>query len=187
MILRLSWRTRGRSRTHSRTHSQSHSRSCSRSRSRSCSRACSQSHSRSGSQSRQPQSPDGPPPGRRVTFREHVAEPNSEGNVEDHMVEPSVSDVETWLEWQAKQLGTPAWWPELKAIPGVKDQWKVAHKIWASFYIPKVRMRTFLGQEYTMPPAPKCLSRNTFLLDELSYQDIQQQPTLLRVAYARGL
>ena len=38
-----------------------------------------------------------------------------------------------------------------------------------------------------MPPASKCLSRNTFLPDELSYQDAQQQMTLLMVAYARGL
>ena len=48
-------------------------------------------------------------------------------------------------------------------------------------------MRASLGQEYTMPPAPKCLSRNTFLLDELSYQDVWQQLTLLMVTYARGL
>ena len=38
-----------------------------------------------------------------------------------------------------------------------------------------------------MPPAHKCLSRNTFLLDELSYQDVLPQLTLLTVAYARGL
>ena len=48
-------------------------------------------------------------------------------------------------------------------------------------------MRSFLEKEYTMPPAPKCLSRNAFLLDELSCQDICQQLTLLTVAYARGL
>ena len=48
-------------------------------------------------------------------------------------------------------------------------------------------MRAFLEQEYTVPPVPKCLNINAFLLDELSYQDIQQQPTLLTVAYARGL
>ena len=48
-------------------------------------------------------------------------------------------------------------------------------------------MRAFLEQEYTVPPTPKCLNRNTFLLDELSYQDIWQQLTLLMVAYARGL
>ena len=54
-------------------------------------------------------------------FREPIAEPSSGRNVEDHMMEPPVSNVETWLEWQVKQLGTPAWWPDLKAIPGVKN------------------------------------------------------------------
>ena len=185
--LNLSWRNKGRSWTCSQTCSQSYSRSHSRSWSRSCSRAHSQSRPWGGSQDRQPRSPDGPVPQRRVTFKEPVEEPNSEGSVEDHLSEPSVSDVETWLEWQAEQLGTPTWWPELKAILGVTDPQKLACKILSSFYIPEVRMRVSLGQEYTMPPAPKCLSRNTFLPDELSYQDVWQQPTLLMVAYARGL
>ena len=98
-----------------------------------------------------------------------------------------VSDMETWLEWQVKQLGTQAWLPELKAILGVKDLSKLACKIRASFYISKVRMRDSPKQQYTAPPAPKCLSRNTFIPDGLSYKDIHQQPTLLTVAYARGL
>ena len=54
------------------------------------------------------------------------------------MIEPPVSNVETWVEWQAEQLSTPAWWPDLKAIPGVKDLQKLACKIRASFYIPKL-------------------------------------------------
>ena len=113
--------------------------------------------------------------------------PNFEGSVEDYSSEPSVSDVEIWLEWQVKQLGTPGWWSELKAIPGVEDPRELAHKIWASFYIPEVKIRAFLEQEYTVPPTPKCLNRNAFLLDELSYQDIWQQQTLLMIAYTRGL
>ena len=48
-------------------------------------------------------------------------------------------------------------------------------------------MRAILGQEYTVPSNPKCLNRNTVLLDDLLYQDIHQQPVLLMVAYARGL
>ena len=48
-------------------------------------------------------------------------------------------------------------------------------------------MRASPKQKYTILPAPKCLSRNTFILDELSYQDVHQQPTLLMVAYTRGL
>ena len=48
-------------------------------------------------------------------------------------------------------------------------------------------MRAFPEQEYTVPPTPKCLDRNAFLPDELSYQDIWQQPVLLMITYARGL
>ena len=48
-------------------------------------------------------------------------------------------------------------------------------------------MRASPDQQYTMPPAPKCLSRNAFILDELSYQDMHQQPTILMITYARGL
>ena len=106
-----------------------------------------------------------------MTFREPVVELNSKGNVENHPPEPSVSDVETWLEWQAQHFGTPAWWSELKAILGAEDLQKLACKIRASFYILKVRMRTFLEQEYTVALALKCLNRNAFLLDELSYQE----------------
>ena len=69
----------------------------------------------------------------------------------------------------------PAWWSELKAIPEVKDLQKLTCKIQPSFYTPKVRMRASLEQGYTVPPAPKCLNRNAFLLDELSYQDVWQQ------------
>ena len=36
------------------------------------------------------------------------------------MAEPSVQHRDM-ADWQAKQLGTPAWWPELKAILRVKD------------------------------------------------------------------
>ena len=97
-IERLSRRTRGRSWTRSQTHSQRCSRSCSRSRSRCHSRAHSQSHPQSGSQSRWLRSPSGPPPGRRVTFREPEVEPNSEESMENYSSEPSVSDVEMWLE-----------------------------------------------------------------------------------------
>ena len=82
---------------------------------------------------------------------------------------------------------TPAWCSELKAIPGVEDPKELTCKIQASFYIPEVKIRAFLEQEYTVPPIPKCLFRNTFLRNELSYQDIWQQLTLLMIAYARGL
>ena len=78
-IERLNWRTRRASQTHSRSHSKSHTRRRGRRWTQSHSRAHSQSHPHSGSQSRQPRSPSGPPPVRRVTFREPEVEPNSRG------------------------------------------------------------------------------------------------------------
>ena len=50
--------------------------------------------------------------------------------------EPSVDDLETWLEFQAGQLGTLQWWEELAAVPGIEDRRKFAQKIRASFYVP---------------------------------------------------
>ena len=41
-------------------------------------------------------------------------------------MEPSVNNLEMWLEFQAKQLGTPAWWKELGAVPGIEDGCKFA-------------------------------------------------------------
>ena len=112
---------------------------------------------------------------------------SSKGGTESYSMEPSVSDMETWLEWQANQLGTPAWWTELQAILDIRDPQKLAWKIRALFYIPEVRMRTLLEPGYTVPPAPRSLDRNAFLPDDLSYQDVQQKMALLTVAYARSL
>ena len=38
-----------------------------------------------------------------------------------------------------------------------------------------------------MPPAPQSLNRGAYLPDNLAYQDIRQQPTLLMVAYCQCL
>ena len=98
-------------------------------------------------------------------------------------VEPSVSDLETWLEYQSTQIGTPMWWKELGAIPGITDWQKFAQKIRASFYILEVWSRMFPEEGYSMPPAPQSLNRGAYLPDNLAYQDIRWQPALLTVAY----
>ena len=98
--------------------------------------------------------------------------------------EPSIKDVETWLDWQAHQMDMPYFRTELTTIPGVEDPKKLSQKIHASFSIPAVRSKVFWNQGYTTPPTPKCLTQNVFLPDELSYQAVQQQPFLLTVAYA---
>ena len=90
----------------------------------------------------------------------------------DYLPEPSIRNIEIWLHWQACQLDTPHWWVELTAIPDVENPKRLAQKIYTSFLIPAVRCETFPGQEYTAPPAPKCLTRNMFLPDDPSYQDV---------------
>ena len=102
-IKRISRQRRGRSQSHSRNCNQN------RSQSRGCSRAWSQHHSQGNPQNVCPMSPEGPPLGRRVTFRNPEAETSSERGTESYSTEPSVSDVETWLKWQTNKLGTPAW------------------------------------------------------------------------------
>ena len=180
-IERISRQRRGRS--------WSHSRNCSwsRSQSRGCSKAWSQKRSQGNPQNVCPMSPEGPPLGRGVTIRNPEVETSYKRGTKSYSTKPSISDVETWLEWQANQLGTPAWWTKLQAVLGIRDPRKVAWKIRASFYIPEVRMRTLLEPGYIVPPAPRSLDRNAFLPDDLSYQDVQQKPVLLTIAYARSL
>ena len=89
-----------------------------------------------------------------------------------YLPEPSIRNVEVWLDLQAHLMDTPHWWVELTAIPEVEYPRKLAQKICASFLIPAVRCETFPGQEYTMPPAPKCLTRGRFIPNDSSYLDV---------------
>ena len=104
-----------------------------------------------------------------------------------YLPEPSIRNVEVWLDWQACLMDTPHWWGELTVIPEVEDPRKLAWKIHASFSIPGVRCETFPGQEYTMPPATRCLTRGRFIPNNPSYQDVWQQPLLMTVAYTQAL
>ena len=47
----------------------------------------------------------------------------------EHSVKPPIKDLESWLDHQADQLGTPTWWGELKAIPGITDLSRFTQKI----------------------------------------------------------
>ena len=85
------------------------------------------------------------------------------------LLEPSIGNYEVWLNWQAHHLDTSHWWRELVAIPEVEDPKRLAQKILASFLILVVRCEAFLNQEYTMPPAPECLTRSRFLPDGPTY------------------
>ena len=106
------------------------------------------------------------------------------GNRMGYPPEPSIKNYEIWLDWQAHQLDTPQWWAGLTAISKVEGPRRLSQNICPSFLIPAVRCKALPGQDYIMPPAPKCLTRGRFLPDDPSYQDIQWQPLLLTVAYA---
>ena len=126
------------------------------------------------------------PQNRRVSFRipegKDLATENREPSAK-----PPIKDLELWLDQQADQLGTPTWWEELKAIPGIMDLCKFTQKICASFHIPEIQSRASPDQSYSAPPAPKCLNQGAFLPERLEYQDVRQRPKLLTEAYCRCL
>ena len=105
-----------------RERSQAHNQSRSQPRShlRNLSRDQTQGHSQSppctNSQDVHSPLPDGQP-NRRVNF----CKPGDKCSVvegENPSVEPSVSNLEAWLEYQSTQIGTPMWWKELEALLG---------------------------------------------------------------------
>ena len=79
------------------------------------------------------------------------------------------------------------WWKELGSVLGITDQQKFTQKIWASFYILEVQSRMFPEEGYSMTPTPQSLNRGAYLPDNLIYQDVRWQPTLLTVAYCQCL
>ena len=109
------------------------------------------------------------------------------GGREDYPYELSIKDIEIWFDWWACQMDMPYWWAELTAIPEVENTKTLAQKICASFSILMVSCKALPGQGHTVPPAPRCITRNLFLPNDLSYQDVQQQPLLPTMAYAQVL
>ena len=89
------------SRSQSRAHPRSQSRTCSRGQSRSHARANSQSCSLNDLQNVCPQSPDKPPPRKRVTFDDPEIERGPGGEEAGYLIEPSIADLEVWLQFQA--------------------------------------------------------------------------------------
>ena len=79
------------------------------------------------------------------------------------------------------------WWEELVAIPNVEDYRKLAQKIHASFEIPRVRCEALkVTNDYSTPPAPKCVERKLFLpaLDpRLPWQDCCKKQPQKTLAY----
>ena len=84
-------------------------------------------------------------------------------------------------------MGTPTWWGELKAIPGVADLCRFTQKIQASFYVPEIQSWASPSQAYSTPLAPRSLNQGAFIPERLEYQDVQQRPILLTKAYCQCL
>ena len=59
--------------------------------------------------------------------------PTQTSAVGGYLPEPSIGNIEVWLDWQACQLDMPHWWMELTAIPDVENPKRLAQKIYTSF------------------------------------------------------
>ena len=85
----------------------------------------------------------------------------------------------------------PDWWEELVAIPHVDDAWKLTQKVQASFEIPQVRYQVlWVTNDYSVPPAPKCINRKAFLPvpdPEMPCQDYREGQLQKTLAYAQAL
>ena len=147
-----------------------------------------QNHCQVDSQNEQAHSQDHiwEPPNKRVSFQMP-----EDGDLVTESRDPSaklpIKDLELWLEYQANQLGTPTWWGELKAIPGVADLHRFTQKIQVSFHVPEIQSRASPSQDYSAPLAPRSLNRGAFIPERLEYQDVWQRPILLTKAYCRCL
>ena len=108
----------------------------------------------------------GPPPTLQTELESFLAEQIATQGSEqgcDLPPESSIENYEVWMEWQGCQVNTLDWW-ELVAIPDVDDAQKLAWKVQASFEIPRVRSQAlWVNNDYSAPPAPKCINRKAFL------------------------
>ena len=73
---------------------------------------------------------------------------------EEPSIERPIKDLESWLNHQVDQLGTPTWWGELKAIPGITELHRFTWKIWASSHVPEIWSQVSPNQGYFTPQAP---------------------------------
>ena len=104
---------------------------------------------------------------------------------------PPGEDYEDWMEWRGHRVSMPDWWWELAGIPGIKDFQELTQKIRASLEIPQVRSKAQgMENDYSAPPAPKCICQKEFLLPPnpmFPCQDIREEQLQKILAYAQAL
>ena len=66
-------------------------------------------------------------------------------------IELPIKDLESWLDHQTDQLGTPTWWGELKAVPDIMDLCRFTWKIQASLHVPEIQSWASPNQGYSTP------------------------------------
>ena len=113
---------------------------------------------------------------------------SEEENVEMPSHEPPIEELEEWVTWRAQACETTSWWQELTMVPEVDDHEKLAHEVWASFWLPKrVSEWCWVENNHQAPPALLCLHQKNFLSlpDSIfACQDIWEIQHEKMVAYA---
>ena len=89
---------------------------------------------------------------------------SSEENMKMLSPEPPIEELEKWVTWRAQAYETPSWWQELAMVPEVDNPKKLAHEVWASFWLPKRASEwCWVKNDHQAPPAMLCLHQKNFL------------------------
>ena len=98
-------------------------------------------------------------------FLQGPVKSSEEENMKTPSPKPPIEELEKWVTWRAGAYKTPSWWQELVMVPGVDGHEKLAHEVWASFWLPqRVSEWCWVKNDHQAPPTLLCLSWKNFLL-----------------------
>ena len=124
-------------------------------------------------------------------FLQELATTQKEGEGNDLLQEPPAKEYKKWIAWRGCQVHTPNWWQELVWIPGINNSQELDQKIRASFEVPWAKSQAQdVKNDYSAPPAPKCISRKEFLSPQdqmFPSQDFREGQSQKTLAYAQAL
>ena len=97
-------------------------------------------------------------------FLQGSAESLEEENVKAASPKPPIEGLQNWVTWKAQAYKIPGWWQELTMVPGVDNYEKLAHEVWASFWLPKRASKLHqVKNNHQAPPALPCLHQKKLL------------------------